>query len=378
MIVEDYLMNLKFTPSRVFAAVMLIGPSLVFAQAANNIVPPPSPPGGAVVAPPQAVSAVAPGATAPSADIAPVADSMIDLALPSAPRPVTATTPSEVVAPAPGVASAAPTQPRLNMPPVPESSLERPAPVPISVGNKRNNGTVQVEHNAFAGIVMTPVSDSQLNRFVFPEPIEGVYFSEGAPLPDCPDNAGLQDPCKPVFLNGKRMMLLQFRAGAKGPVQMLVHLQSGRIVTLNLAPGIGPGAVIRVDGAEDGASDARLRAADRGGAQVARGGMTASEKSVAMLSDFAKGVIPPGFEPESVGPAIRFEFFDVIPMAAWGDGANLRAHLFQVRAHGNQPVAINQGLFRTENVRAVALDRDTITYDEPAMLYVLEHLPEIE
>src|SRR5690606_24352469 len=100
---------------------------------------------------------------------------------------------------------------------------------------------VKVAQDPFSGLVLTPVSDSQLNRFVFPEPIEGIYLSEGAPWTECPENAGPQDSFKPVFMNGKRMMLLQFRAAAKGPVQMLVHLHSGRITTLNLAPGPGPG-----------------------------------------------------------------------------------------------------------------------------------------
>jgi len=231
---------------------------------------------------------------------------------------------------------------------------------------------------AFAGLQMTPVSESQLNRFIFPEPIEGIYFSEGAPLPECAEGAGPQDPCKPVFLNGKRMMLLQLRAGAKGPVQMLVHLQSGRVLTMNLAPTSGPGAIVRVEGAEDGASDARLMAAQRDASRSKSESMSASEQWVALLARFARGELPAGFEAEHVGPAVRFDFFDVIPQAAWGNGSGIRAHLFQIRAHGEQPVAINSGLFRTENVKALALDRETITHDNPAFLYVLEHLPEIE
>lgn len=228
----------------------------------------------------------------------------------------------------------------------------------------------------FEGIQVTPVSDSQLNRFVFPEAVEGVFFAEGAPLPDCPPNATPTDLCHPVFLNARRVMLLQLRAGAKGPVQMVTQLHSGRIVTLDLAPMPGPGAIVRIDNAEDGASDARL-ADDRKNAASASldPTMTDSESNVAMLARFAKGDIPGGFEPTAVGGPVRYDFFDVIPMASWTDGANWRVHLVQVKAFTNQPVAINAGLFRNERVRAIALDRETITDSAPAQMYLLEYVP---
>jgi hypothetical protein len=233
--------------------------------------------------------------------------------------------------------------------------------------------------NPFDGLDVKPVSDSQLNRFVFPEPVEDVFFAEGAPLPDCPKDAGPMDPCKPVFLNGRHVMLLQLRAGAKGPVQMLTHLYSGRIVTTYLMPSAGPGAIVRIDNAEDGASDARIAQEKRDAVTTASAAtetsMSDSEQNVQLLSRFAKGDIPGGFEPEAVGAPVRYQYFDAIPLASWTDGANLRVHLVQVKAFGDQPVAINAGLFRTQNVRAVALDRETITDKSPAQLYMLEYLP---
>ena len=225
--------------------------------------------------------------------------------------------------------------------------------------------------NPFDGVVGIPVSDSQLNRFIFPEPVEGVYFPEGAPLPDCAKDAGAQDPCKPVFLNARHMILLQLRAGAKGPVQMLVHLLSGRLTTLNLLPAAGPGAVVRVDGAEDGASDARL-ALDH--VPKARG-MPEESQDVTLLATFARGEIPPGYESVPVGPTVRYDVFDVVPLAAWSNGSNLRAHLMQVSARGPGPVALNPGLFRRPGIKAVALDRDTVTEKVPALLYLLEQMP---
>lgn len=352
----------------VWAVLLALSPQFALAQ---NFVPPPTPPGvqspASQVTPPSQVNSYVP-APAP----APTAPALGQV-LPDAPRqpaptgpvyePPRAQTPAATPVAAPPAGFALPSVPASSMPAAPAPSATAPS---LSRSNK-------VQEAAFAGLALTPVSDSQLNRFVFPEPIEGIYFSEGAPLPECPANAGPQDPCKPVFLNGKKVMLLQFRAGAKGPVQMLVHLHSGRILTMNLAPAPGPGAVVRVDGAQDGASDARLRAGDR---SILGAGKNPEERYIELLRDIASGQLPPGFEPEAIGAAVRFEYFDVVPMAAWGNGDGLRAHLFQVRAHGNQPVAINASLFRTQNILSVALDRETITYDQPALLYVLEQLPE--
>jgi hypothetical protein len=369
---------MHFNKNRLFVAIMALG--MPMAAVAQAIVPPPVAPGAAVspspapapavsapaaaqaqqaptVLPPTRASSINPASAAPQ----PPAP-LIDIALPAAPKPVAAQA-SDLKPAAPGGAVKKAAKPKK-----PVAKTEEPTP------------RVKVPLDPFAGIVGTPVSDSQLNRIVFPEAVEGVFFPEGAPLPECPEKAGDMDPCKPIFLNGKRMMLLQLRAGAKGPVQMLVHMKSGRVMNLDLMPAAGPGAVIRVDGAEDGASDTRLAEGKSG--KGARGvntatGMEGSEQSVDMMSRFARGDIPAGFEPVAVsGKPVRFELFDVIIQATWDNGAGLRAHLYQVRAHGKTPVAINAGLFRQENVKALALDRETITNTEPALLYMLESVPE--
>lgn len=366
----------------VTAAMLAAGsPIASFAQGAP-IVPPPTPIGGAptpavatpVAATPVAAPAVIPPAQAPSINPAAVTSqpvspaTLLDVAIPAAPKP-----------------AAPPTTPVADLKPAAPGAKSVKAATPKAAQGKKDDDASEAKKaklttDPFAGIVGTPVSDSQLNRFIFPEPIEGIYFQEGAPLPECPDNAGAQDPCKPVFLNGKRMMLLQLRAGAKGPVQMLTHLASGRVVTHNLMPTAGPGAIVRVDGAEDGASDARL-AAGRSAAGVgdtqAEQGLTASEQNVELLSRFARGDIPAGFEamPVSAGP-VRFSLFDAIQKASWDNGAGLKAHMFQIKAHGDQPVAISAELFRHSAVRALALDRETITASEPAYLFMLEMVAE--
>lgn len=366
----------------VTAAMLAAGsPIASFAQGAP-IVPPPTPIGGAptpavatpVAATPVAAPAVIPPAQAPSINPAAVTSqpvspaTLLDVAIPAAPKP-----------------AAPPTTPVADLKPAAPGAKSVKAATPKATQGKKDDDASEAKKaklttDPFAGIVGTPVSDSQLNRFIFPEPIEGIYFQEGAPLPECPDNAGAQDPCKPVFLNGKRMMLLQLRAGAKGPVQMLTHLASGRVVTHNLMPTAGPGAIVRVDGAEDGASDTRL-AAGRSAAGVgdtqAEQGLTASEQNVELLSRFARGDIPAGFEamPVSAGP-VRFSLFDAIQKASWDNGAGLKAHMFQIKAHGDQPVAISAELFRHSAVRALALDRETITASEPAYLFMLEMVAE--
>lgn len=355
---------------RLVVALMLAGPLTAYAQ---TVVPPPVMPGEKpLVAAPAQVNSVQPGIRSTNqADL-------IDIALPAA-SPALAP-PAEVKESLPLPAVKAPVAAETTSLKTPaKASTKAPASTKVAPQKAPVAQHVKVEKDPFAGLILTPVSDSQLNRFTFPEPIEGIYFSEGAPLPECPEDAGPQDPCKPVFLNGKKMMLLQFRAGAKGPVQMLAHLQSGRVITLNLAPGPGPGALVRVEGAADGASDSRLAKGAmtrQGAAQGLSTGL--SENNVDLLSRFARGDVPGEFEQEGVGDPVRFEYFDVIPVTAWGNGDNLKVHLFQIRGHGNTPVAINSSLFRTENVQALALDRDTITYDAPALLYMLEYIPEAE
>lgn len=343
---------------------------------AQSVVPPPKPlfttPGQAETS--SSAPAVLPPAQAASfnpaeAAAAPVAaparaqpQGLLEVAIPAAPRPE----PTRTLTPqAPNAAAAVAAPAKAAKPSKPEAAK-----------SSKSDNAPKKAADPFSGIIGTPVSDSQLNRFVFPEGVEGVYFQEGAPLPECPQDANEFDPCKPIFLNGKRVMLLQLRAGAKGPVQMMVHLASGRFETLNLMPTAGPGAVVRVDGAEDGASDSRLaKASSAAGVPGVGGGMAQSEQNVEILSRIARGEIPAGFEPVNVsGRPVRFELFDVIQMASWDNESGLRAHMFQVVAHTATPVALSPSLFRHETVQALALDRETITNTEPAILFMLERV----
>lgn len=399
-------------PTRLFLAVLALGlPVAALAQSIAGVVPPPTPPGTVSKAAPFALPA-RPGVMAQAA----ARQAILAKEAPTAAATAPTVAPQQKVMAADAVAAVTPSAPAgasqaagapsarasasgslldiaLPAKPTPDAAPDLKPTAPKAAEGTQESAHKTAKHkraskqgvpkeppaiDPFAGVDVTSVSDSQLNRFVFPEPVEGVYFAEGAPLPECPANAGPQDPCKPVFLNGRRMMLLQLRAGAKGPVQMLVHLYSGRIVTLNLLPAPGVGAVVRVDNAEDGASDARMTAERRAGVTAAAAsdaGMTDSEQNVQLLTRFAKGDLPAGFEPEQVGAPVRYELFDVIPMAQWSDGGNWRVHLMQVKAFSDQPVAINAGLFRNERVRAIALDRDTITNSQPAQLYLLEYVP---
>jgi hypothetical protein len=403
---------MHFTKNRLFVAIMALGlPMASFAQS-TVVVPPPAAPGAQAKAPFQITAPAAARVATPVAvpTAAPVAAPVAGY--PVGNVPAKAATASGAVAQAPAVlppASTGSINPAAaqgatgpSAPPLIDIALPnapRPEAAPASdlkpsapghaiakakkakkVEKKEDGDTTVVKAVAdpYAGIIGTPVSDSQLNRFVFPEAVEGVFFQEGAPLPDCSDKATDMDPCHPVFLNGKRMMLLQLRAGAKGPVQMLVHMKSGEMMTMNLMPAPGPGAVVRVGGAEDGPSDARLAEAKsaKGVSANNAAGMTGSEQDVQTLSRFAAGDIPAGFESVSVDPTpVHFELFDVIQQASWENGAGLRAHLFMVKAHGNTPVAVSPSLFRQDNVKALALDRDTITNTAPAYLYMLEAVP---
>lgn len=375
----------KHKPSRLVVALLLAGmPILGFS--ADVVVAPPTPPKGV-----QAIKDSEPK-DASAAVIAPAAVAGLRAEASGAPA---------VGAGGDGVR--APKGPELVLPPAPAAEDVKdlvPPPVKVPAKAKVKEKTSQKQEAArsaapakaapeakpsapavvdpFAGLTMTPVSDSQLNRFVFPEKVEGVYFPEGAPLPTCAEDAHQNDPCKPVFLNNRQMMLLQLKAGAKGPLQMLVHLHSGRVVTLNLAPGHGPGSVVRIEGAEDGVSDARI--AQQQQAEAARKAKTPTanegESQVDLLSRFAKGQVPAGFEPVKVGAPTQFIHFEVRPMASWSNGSGLRAHVMQVHAYDDTPVTINPGLFRAQNVKGVALDREVATAEEPATLYIIEKVAE--
>lgn len=383
---------MKFHQKRLITALLAVGlpAASAWAQGTPVIVPPPIAPGAPAKSTPVAPSRAP--VNAPASAAAPVA------AASAAVPPVMPPTATASVQPG-ADAAAAPMTPLLQVaiPEAPKPDLKPAAPVAKKLPAKPSRPVVKkpsdpseatgvvvkrdtAAADPFVGIVGTPVSASQINRFVFPEPVEGIFFQEGAPLPECPDNASAMDPCKPVFLNGKRVMLLQLRAGAKGPIQMVVHLKSGRFETLNLMPAAGPGAVIRLEGAEDGASDTRLAEASKTPAarpDAARaGGLTATEHNVELLARFARGDIPAGFEPVAVPSApVRFDLFDVLEQASWDNGSGLKVHLYQIKAHGTAPVAISTSLFRHENVKALALDRETITSQEPALLYMLELVP---
>ena len=324
-----------------------------------GIVPPPDNPAVAT-APPVAVSAPVP----------PVAVANV-------------TPPTPVSGVGEGLTKPQPELVTLDLPSKPEGEPLKPAaPAPKKVKKpvKKLKAVADPEitqfkpsDDPFAGVLGMPVSDSQLNQFVFPEPVAGLYFPEGSPLPECGKDAAVSDPCKPVFLNGRRIVLLQLRAGAHGPVQMLVHMQSGAMQTLELMPARGPGSVIRIKGAEDGSSDERLAAA---AATKPAGGLAASEQDVALVAQFARGDIPGGYEPADVGETRRYDLFEVAPVAVWSNGSSLKVTLSQVKAYGAAPVAVNAGLFRGEGIKAVALDRETVTQTKPALLYQLEQLTE--
>jgi hypothetical protein len=101
---------------------------------------------------------------------------------------------------------------------------------------------------------------------------------------------------------------------------------------------------------------------------------TENQAHVALLSQFARGDVPGGFSPELVKPLTRYANFDVVPMATWGNGGSIKAHLMQVRAHDSKAVSINAALFKNDSIKALALDRQIITDTQPAMLYVLEEV----
>ena len=255
-----------------------------------------------------------------------------------------------------------------------KKAANKNAPLPQKVDSPEKSTSADIktpaEKGPFSGLSLTQVSDTQLNQFIFPEPVEGLYFPEGSPLPECPKNAQPQDPCKPIFLNGKKLLLLPMRVGAKGPVQMLAHLNSGRIVSFNLAPVTGPGTLVRVENADYAASDSRLAKSKHAQSQVESS--SAAEADVSLLGRFVQGDIPAGYEAIAIAAPTRLAKFDLIPSATWSDGSQMRAHMIQIRPFNGETVAINAGMFKGVGVKAVALDKDTASAKSPATVFILE------
>ena len=310
-----------------------------------------------------------------------------------------ASTPAEKPAQAPQAPLAAANSPELTLPPppsalpldllkpgsasnpaacapvAPPAKKQAPKAVPVEQALPKlkvesEKSKPEPDKSPFAGLSQTQVSDTQLNQFIFPEPVEGLYFPEGAPLPECPKNAQPQDPCKPIFLNGRKLLLLPLRVGAKGPIQMLAHMNSGRIISFNLAPAAGPGTLVRVDDSDYGASDARLARLRNAPETPADSGPSAAD--LALLGRFVQGDIVAGFEPIALAASTRLANFDLIPVATWSDGNKTKVHFLQVRPFADIPVSLNAAMFRGVGVRAVALAKDSATFQSPSMVYVLE------
>lgn len=355
--------------SSVYAAPPIVEPPSVISSLqappsiATNAASTPAAKSNGVITTPTAplTPASAPVAASSSSGASAATDDLLIPVLPLAPAPevlkASAPADKQVCAPAPVVKKANKNAPLAQKVDAPEKVLA-PEPKP------------EAEKSPFAGLSLTQVSDSQLNQFIFPEPVEGLYFPEGSPLPECPKNAQPQDPCKPIFLNGKKLLLLPMRVGAKGPVQMLAHLNSGRIVTFNLSPAQGPGTLVRVENADYSASDSRIAKAKN--AQSHMDGNSASEMDIALLGRFVKGDIPAGYEPIAIAAPTRLAQFDLIPSATWSDGNQMKAHMIQIRPFNGEVVSINAGMFKGEGVKAVALDKDTASAKFPATVFILE------
>ena len=229
--------------------------------------------------------------------------------------------------------------------------------------------TVAGESGNIATNEILAVSMREFNRFVFPEPALHVYFTDNAPLPETKDAA-------PKWLNGNRMLLVQFTQKTKKPVQMVIPLQSGRVLTLRVNAQDVPGQIIRVDGAKD-VPDAPVAAKPAPMPELpgANGFVSPHEYSLELLKTVARGIIPEGYRAMPMPAPVQFDKFLAVPVAAYTDDASRNIYVTQLHGTTRAPVTISPTQFYRPGVLSVAVDGTEISENSYPTVLIVEDAP---
>lgn len=201
------------------------------------------------------------------------------------------------------------------------------------------------------------VSDSEFNTFVFPEAIKRVFFPAGSPVVG-----------KPIYLADNTQVLLQFSKGHKTPVQMVVELDNGQVVSLRLSIRSVPGVTHAVNGA-------RLRSSPARSTESSAAAATPGSSDIDMLRVLTTTGSPPdGFEPIHLPRPTRFDKFTVIPLAGWSDAVSKRVLVFSLVAVPGQTAVVSPPQFYRPGITAVMLDGDVVDANNSPQLFVVEEL----
>lgn len=202
------------------------------------------------------------------------------------------------------------------------------------------------------------VSDTEFNTFVFPHTIKRVFFPAGSPVVG-----------KPIYLANNTQVLLQFSKGHRTPVQMVVELENGQVISLRLSIRPVPGVTHVVNGARLRTGPPRT-AADPRAAPVSPGGADIDLLRVLV----ATGSPPDGFEPVPLPRPVRFDRFTVIPLAGWSDASSRRVLVFSLVAAPGQTAVVSPPQFYRPGISAVMLDGDVVDANNSPQLFVVEEL----
>lgn len=204
------------------------------------------------------------------------------------------------------------------------------------------------------------VSDTEFNTFVFGAPIKRILFPAGSPVVG-----------KPVYMADNHQVLLQFGKGQKSPVQMVVELEPGEVVTMRVQPRSVPGVTHSVNGAR-----VKARASQAGAAPRPNSGGPASARAedIELLKHLVSSGQPPdGFTPISLPAPARFDRFTVVPLVGWSDMGK-RIYVFSLVANAGQTSVVAPPQFYRDGITAVLLDGDVVDSAHSPQLFVVEEL----
>ncbi len=208
------------------------------------------------------------------------------------------------------------------------------------------------------------VSDYEFNTFVFPDAIKRVLFPAGSPVVG-----------KPVYLAENTQLMLQFAKSAEKnskPVQMVVELEGGAVVSVRVLPRAVPGVTHSVNGARPRSS---VAAAKRAMTAEGQQSVTPRGEDIELLKKVVtSGEAPDGFEPVRLPRPTRFDKFTVVPLAGWTDGASKRVLVFSLVAAPGQTAVVSPQQFYRPGINAVMLDGDVVDSANSPQLFVVEEM----
>lgn len=201
------------------------------------------------------------------------------------------------------------------------------------------------------------VSDNSLNRFVFPAPVSQIVFPTGAPVKG-----------EPTYLSNNTQVLVEFNRGVDKVVQMVVELETGEVLTLDLRPKQVAGVVHQV---RSGAKGAPAATNGLGPEPLAQ---PPYASDVELLKQIVSGQIPPGFEQTTLPAPARFDRFSVIPLVGWSDDVYRKVTVFSLVAEPGQSAVVAPQQFYRPGLAAITIDGDVVDEHRSPTLYIVEEL----